>query len=321
MGFESFLGQPTARQTLERALESGRVHHAYRFEGPAGVGKSTLAKLVARALLCPVEPFGCGRCSSCERALSVSEDAPHVPKHPDLLYVGRGIYPASLIGAAEATGVSVEQIRRIVQPRVGYPPHEGRALVILIFDADELSVSAANALLKTLEEPADRTHFLLLTSRPGRLLDTIRSRTLAVRFGPLPEKVVAELLAREGLDEGLAPLAEGSLARARLLGDPELRERNEAFVEAALRAMREPHPAAALRFADERPEGRDDLLLSLAYLGATCATRARRTDTAHARLWAERYHTVLTAQRRIEQNGSPALVLETMLLELRATGS
>ncbi len=318
MGFESFLGQPTARKTLERALEGGRVHHAYRFEGPEGVGKATLARLVAAALLCPVSPFGCGRCSSCERALAVSSEAPEVPKHPDFLFVGRGIYPASILGTTEATGISVEQIRRIVQPRVGYPPHEGRALVIVLFDAEELSVSAANALLKTLEEPANKTHFILLTSRPGRLLDTIRSRTLAVRFGPLPENVVAELLAREGLDPRLAPLAEGSLARARLLGDPELRERHEAFTEAALRAMGEKHPAAAIRFADERPEGRDEILLSLAYLGATFATRARRLEDGDARVWAERYRAVVTAQRRIEQNGSPALVLETMLSELRS---
>ena len=75
--------------------------------------------------------------------------------------------------------------------------------------ADELTVSAANALLKTLEEPPPRTFFILITSRPSRLLDTIRSRTLPVRFGPLPESTVTSLLQARGLDPKLAPLAHG----------------------------------------------------------------------------------------------------------------
>jgi DNA polymerase-3 subunit delta' len=319
VGFDSFLGQPTAKTTIERALKSGKVHHAYRFEGPDGVGKTTLALLLGAALLCENDQFGCGVCSSCGRALALSSEPPIVPKHPDFVFVGRGVYPSNIIGASEATGISVEQIRRIVLPRVGYPPHEGKALVIVIFNAEELSIAAANALLKTLEEPAPKTHFILLTSRPGRLLDTIRSRTLAVRFGALPEKVVAQILEREGHDPSLAALAEGSLSQARLLAETEMREQRERFVKAALDAVGAKHPAAGVRFADERPDGRDELLASLAFLAATCAARAREEEGYRALSWANRYRSVVDASRQIERNAAPALVLESMILHLRAS--
>ncbi|HEV8550435.1 MAG TPA: DNA polymerase III subunit delta', partial [Polyangiaceae bacterium] len=188
--FADVLGQEPAVRTLERALAAGKVHHAYRFEGPAGVGKELLAFALAQTLVC--ERGGaaaCGQCSACRRAVSLSGEEPRVPLHPDVVLLGRGLYRSVLgSGASEATGISVEQVRRIVLARVGFPPHEGRALVFIVRDADEITVQAANALLKTLEEPHARTHFILLTSRPSRLLDTIRSRSLPVRFAPLSDR-------------------------------------------------------------------------------------------------------------------------------------
>ncbi|MCH2111012.1 MAG: DNA polymerase III subunit delta', partial [Polyangiaceae bacterium] len=140
MSLERLLGQPTAQKTLQLALARDKVHHAYRFEGPPGVGKETAAMLLAQSLVCEKPtPEACGVCSACQRATQFSEEAPRVPRHPDILIVGRGVYPAALLGGkSEATGISVEQIRRIILPRIGYPPHEGRALCIIIRDADEL---------------------------------------------------------------------------------------------------------------------------------------------------------------------------------------
>lgn len=316
MGFSHLLGQDPAKRVLEHALSGGAVHHAYRFEGPRGVGKTTAAMAFAAALLCPEDPLGCGKCSSCARASTLSPTAPEVPAHPDLLFVGRGLYPQNLISASEANGISVEQVRRIIQPRMGFPPHEGKALVVLIFDADELTVSAANALLKTLEEPPPSTHFVLMTSRPARLLDTIVSRTLRVRFGPLPEAAIATLLAREGHSEALAARSSGSLERARALAEPERRARGQSFVDHALSAIASPHESAAIAFAEERPESRDELLELLLDLAQELASRARSFG-GDSLAFAEQYREVTSAMNQIERNGSPALVLEAMVLSMR----
>ena len=177
--FSQILGQEPALQTLTRALDTAHVHHAYRFEGPAGVGKELAAFALAQALVCEVGGArACGKCSACQRAVRISEEEPRVPVHPDVVLLQRGLYRGR-ISANEATGISIEQVRRMVLERIGYRPHEGRARVFIVRDADELTVSAANALLKTLEEPGPSTHFVLLTSRPNRLLDTIRSRRAA----------------------------------------------------------------------------------------------------------------------------------------------
>jgi len=317
VGFSTILGQGAAVRTLERALSSGKVHHALRFEGPPGVGKETTAWRLAQALLCNAgNPLGCESCSACERALQRSAEPPAVSRHPDLLLVERGLYPPALLGGkSEATGISVEQIRTIVLPRLGFSPHEGRALVVLIRDADELTTSAANALLKTLEEPPPRTHFVLLTTRPGRLLDTIRSRTLPVRFGPLPLGPLTTLLEREGLPSEVAVQAGGSLERARLLAEPDARARRDAFVLAADQAILAEHDQAALDFADERPEGRAELLEVLAHLSTVYAERAR---AGHDLLRFARYHeAVQRSLVEVESNASPALALESLLLRLR----
>ncbi|HMA92234.1 MAG TPA: DNA polymerase III subunit delta', partial [Polyangiaceae bacterium] len=187
MPFREILGQPTAIEIMTRALRSGRLHHAYRFEGPAGVGKEMTALAFARCLVCeqPCQGLACCNCGACRRAISMTAEPPIVPLHPDVVFVARGLYPPSMLGTStpESTAIGIEQIRRMVLSRIGFSSHEGRALVFLVRDADDLSQSAANALLKTLEEPPARVHFILLTSRPNRLLDTIRSRTLPIRFG------------------------------------------------------------------------------------------------------------------------------------------
>ncbi len=323
MGFSSLLGQATAVQTLERALQSGQVHHAYRFEGPEGVGKELAALRLAQALVCETgNALGCETCSPCRRAITFTDQAPSVPQHPDVLLVQRGLYPASLVGSAEATGIGVEQVRRIVLGRVGYPPHEGRALVIIVRDADELTVSAANALLKTLEEPGPKTHFVLLTSRPNRLLDTVRSRTLAVRFRPLADELVADLLEKNGAPRSAAALAQGSVSLGLRLADAEALAERDAFVEAADRALSEEDLARAIAFAERRSEDRDglkSLLSHLAYIYALRARDAIAAGLAGGERWAERYAQVMRASDEVERNAQPALALEALVTRLRRT--
>lgn len=325
MGFSSLLGQPTVVQTLSRALTGGHVAHAYRFEGPDGVGKELAAQRLAQALVCEREdPLGCETCSACRRAVTFHPETPRVPQHPDVLFVQRGLYPPSLLGStgSEATGISVDQIRRIVLSRVGFPPHEGRALCIIVRDAHELTLSAANALLKTLEEPAPRTHFILLTSQPRRLLDTIRSRTLAVRFRPLPEQVVGDLLEAKGAPRGVAAFAGGSVSQGLALAEEEVRTTRERFVAAADAALAAPDLAGALPLVDQRPEERDALLHLLSHLAQTYALRARQSihdATDEAQRLAERYGVVSRAMSDLQKNGQAGLVLESMITRLRRT--
>jgi DNA polymerase-3 subunit delta' len=323
MGFADILGQDPAVETLRHALASGRLHHAYRFEGPPGVGKEIAAFALAQALVCErAGAEGCGQCGACRRAITFSSEEPHVPLHPDVVLVERGLYRSVLgSGATEATGIGIEQIRRVVLDRVGFSPHEGRALVFIVRRADELTVQAANALLKTLEEPHDKTYFVLVTSRPTRLLDTIRSRTLPVRFGPLPDSVVAEILRKRGLEPAAAPLAQGNAALALELAEPETKRERDEFVASARSAVSAPDLVPGLTFAEKRPKDRDDVREQLSFLAQALATDGRllvgmEPETAERR--AREHAVVLQAMDAVEKNVQPGLALEAMIIKLRS---
>ncbi len=319
MAFSDILGQQPALQTLERALDTRHVHHAYRFEGPPGVGKEQAAFALAQALVCELGGArGCGTCSACQRAVRIQEEEPHVPAHPDVVLLQRGLYRGR-ISANEATGISIEQVRRMVLERVGYRPHEGRALIFIVRDADELTVSAANALLKTLEEPGKDTYFVLLTSRPNRLLDTIRSRTMPVRFSPLSDDLVAQILTSKGLDPKVAAVAQGSVALALELASEDAIKEREDFVAAARAAITARDLAPGIKFAEAKRE-RDSLRGLLSYLAQSLALAGREqvtTQVAEAERSAARHHIVLSAMQDVERNVSPALALEAMIYRLR----
>lgn len=332
MPFDAIRGQEAAVGTLLRALESGRIHHAYRFEGPPGVGKEKAAFALAQALVCTTPPpdghafgTGCGTCHACVRAVTFSA-SPAVPLHPDVVLIERGLYPAATIGRSrdETQDISVDQVRRLVLDRAAFPPHEGRARVVIVRRADELSSSAANALLKTLEEPHEGTHFVLLTSRGDELIDTIRSRTLLVRFGPLPDSLVREILAAKGLAaaeaQAIADLAGGSASLALELADPDASKEREAFVDAVLAAVSGPDLVAALGVAEMRERDKGLLHERLAALASRLwrtARAAAASDPEAAARAAERHAVVLRAMRELARNAQPALLLESMLVRLR----
>jgi DNA polymerase-3 subunit delta' len=323
MGFADILGQAPAIETLRRALSTGRLHHAYRFEGPAGVGKELAAFALGQALVCETAGAeACGHCSACRRAVTFTSEEPSVPMHPDVVVVERGLYRSVLgAGASEATGIGIEQVRRVVLERVSFGPHEGRALVFIVRRADELTVQAANALLKTLEEPRERTHFVLVTSRPSRLLDTIRSRTLPIRFGMLPDSVVAEILTKRGLDASVAPLAQGSAALAVELADPDAKRERDEFVASAREAVVAPDLVPGLRFAEQRPKERDGVREQLSFLAQALATEGRllaETDPESAERRAREHAVVLSAMDAVEKNVQPGLALEAMIVSLRS---
>jgi DNA polymerase-3 subunit delta' len=325
--FTHILGQEAALATLRRALESGRVHHAYRFEGPDGVGKELAAVALSQALVCTGgDPLGCGACDACRRAIARSTGSPASPMHPDVQIVAKGFYPPETIGRSrqEVTEISVDQVRTIVLAHAAYPPHEGRARVFLIRAAEELSTGAANALLKTLEEPRQGTHFILLSSRSDRLLNTIRSRTLPVRFAPLSEEIILGILAKHKVPEDrrvmAAELSAGSASLALELADDDASSARDGFVNAVDSAIGARDLGAAVALSEDADKDRERLRENLRALGATFARRARKDAAARphqAGIAARRYEIVARSLGSLDRNASPQLTLVDLVRQLR----
>jgi len=165
-------GHRHADETLARGLASGRMHHGWLLSGAAGIGKATLAYRFARAALSqPDERDSAGKSLSVSSETSGSRQV-RALSHPGLLVVRR---PYLIKDKRLAATIPVDEVRRLRQfLAMSVEPSAWR--VVIVDSADELHHSAANALLKSLEEPPPRTIFLLITSEPGRLLATIRSR-------------------------------------------------------------------------------------------------------------------------------------------------
>ena len=206
-GFASIRGHAGVVERLGRSITAGRVHHAYYFTGPDGVGKASTAVALAQAMSCDRAPGeGCGECPTCSRM------ARNI--HPDLVWV-----------EAEGKQIKIQQIRQL-EDRLAQGAHEAHALVILVNEVERLNVHAANALLKSLEEPRSGVHFVLVSAASHRVPITVRSRCQQVRFGPLSKEVLTELMAeRVSLEADQAAeaarLADGSLSRALMLVDNE----------------------------------------------------------------------------------------------------
>jgi DNA polymerase-3 subunit delta' len=252
MGFAELRDQDSAVAALTRALESGKVPHAYLFEGPAGVGKRKTALIWAAALNCEVDRAdGCGSCESCRKIAAAV--------HPDVRW---------LTVPENKRRIPIEAVRE-AERWIAVRPHEGRSKVLIVEPAEQMSDQAANALLKTLEEPRPGSFLALVTSRASSLLPTVRSRCQRLRFGPLKRDTVAEILIEEGADPGeaelVASLSEGSVERAvGYLGD-ELGDRIErvmALAEGAVSQL----PLEGMAVAAGLRGDRDEVLAVLELL-------------------------------------------------------
>ena len=191
--FDDFVGQEAIIRTLRSQVMSGRIAHAYLFCGTRGTGKTSTAKVFARAVNCENPDRGepCGQCAAC-RALSAESSL-------DILE----------IDAASNNGV--DEIRDL-REKVKYPPQSGRYRVYIIDEVHMLSQGAFNALLKTLEEPPAYVVFILATTEPQKLPATILSRCQRFDFGRIPaHQIIARL--RVALDEGGIAAEEAALAR------------------------------------------------------------------------------------------------------------
>jgi DNA polymerase-3 subunit gamma/tau len=203
--FGDLVGQAHVTETLQNAIRNNRVAHAYIFSGARGVGKTTAARILAKALNCVngPTPEPCGVCDSCkEIAAGTSLD---------------------VIEIDAASNRGIDQIREL-REMVRYAPAAARSKVVILDEAHMLTGEASNALLKTLEEPPDRVIFVMATTEPENLVDTIRSRSQHFHFRALTFAEITgrlqEIAAQENLkiEAGalavIARMAEGSLRDA-----------------------------------------------------------------------------------------------------------
>ncbi|MGM0493769.1 MAG: DNA polymerase III subunit gamma/tau [Armatimonadota bacterium] len=195
--FDEIIGQDHVSTTLKNAVSEGRVAHGYLFAGPRGTGKTSTARVLAKAMCCEAGPTPdpCCECPMCQAVASGSA--------------------MDLIEIDAASNRGIDDIREL-RERVGYAPTQARIKFYILDEAHMLTPAAANALLKTLEEPPDFVHFVLATTELHNILPTIRSRCQTFEFRPIPQIEIVKALQQIAEAEGVAAeeAALGAIARA-----------------------------------------------------------------------------------------------------------
>jgi DNA polymerase III subunit delta' len=249
VSLSSIVGHTPLVALLRHAVERGRVPQSLLFAGPQGVGKRTTAVALAQAVNCPVRlrasktPSGdakaaaddaCGKCPTCVRIAR--------GQHTDVVLLDRG----------DAASIKIEPVRDRILEAIGYRPFEAERRVFIIDGADELTVQAQDALLKTLEEPPPSAILILVTSYPDTLLATVRSRCRRLRFGPLVERDVERVLVdRCGVKPAdarvLAAMSGGSVGRALAEEAGDVSEDRDVALALLVAAAKSSSPVVRLR--------------------------------------------------------------------------
>jgi DNA polymerase-3 subunit delta' len=252
MPFASDIAGHTAQlATLRQALERNRLHHAYVFIGPEGIGKRTVALAVAKAVHCAETASDfCGACASCVNIENRN--------HPDVRLV------EPLAGKKE---ISIEQVRAL-ERGLNYRAFSGKRKLAIIDPAELMNFSAQNALLKTLEEPPAGSALILIASSAGGLLPTVLSRCLRLAFSPVNDtEMTRYLVDRRGIDaeraRSLAAVSLGSFGRALNPEIEEFAEKRAVWIEALAAAK---IPGAWAAFAEQLAKDRGETLQFLDWL-------------------------------------------------------
>ncbi|GBD30733.1 DNA polymerase III subunit gamma/tau [bacterium HR32] len=264
--FDDVVGQEPVTRTLRSAIASGRVAHAYLFSGHRGTGKTTTARILAKALNCERGPTP-DPCNACEACRAIADG-----------------FSMDVIELDAASNRGIDEIREI-RERVRLAPASGRYKVYILDEAHMLTTEAENALLKTLEEPPPHVVFVLVTTEPHRLPATILSRCQRFEFRRIPTAQVVERLRRIAEREGLS-VSPGALHRIARAADGALRDAESVLdqlaasvagpiseadvvrllglledevVDALTEAVRTQDAATALRVASDLVEGGRDV--------------------------------------------------------------
>lgn len=316
MPFSRVIGQETPVDVLRRAIRSGKMAHAYLFEGIAGCGKGTTALAFVEAAFCGRDD-GCGTCPSCRKMAK--------NQHPDLHLV-----------EPDGASIKIDQVREL-QRELVLRPIEAPLKACIIRDADRLNPSAGNALLKTLEEPPGNALMILLTTNLDSVLSTVRSRCQLLRFAPLPEELIEEQLIAAGRDGATARLAAslagGSLGKA--LGDEDADTVDRQALLERLRTLSLGDTAPLFASAEEMAANREQALKQLDVLASLLrdvlliqggsgavvnrdimpllegeAARFSRENTL------ERITHIMEARQSLMRNANPRLTLDVLLMRL-----
>lgn len=317
VGFDTIRGQEHAVGILRRSLASGRVAHAYLFEGINGCGKMLAATALAGALFCgSQEP--CGACPACLKLAK--------RHHPDLQCI-----------EPEKGVIKIDRIRE-AQRELSLRPVEAPKKVCIVSQADLMNQAAANAFLKTLEEPPGSALIILISAAPTALLPTILSRCQRLHFNPLPTEIVAELLTGQGFPpdqaQSAASLAGGSMARGVAIIQEGFLARRRDIVEQTVTLTPRDFArltATAERLGREREDAQETVeLLTLFYRdvllcrnGSDVLVNADLRDlvTRTARSLSpreilEKLDATLRAGQSLLRNVNPRLTLEALFLTL-----
>jgi DNA polymerase III subunit delta' len=239
-------GQSAAVDQLRHAIKADRLPHGIIFSGHWGIGKRTTAEALAAVFLCenPRNDEPCGKCQSCQAMQGGS--------HPDYHFITKELARVhDKSGTSKATQIAIQVIRHELSAPANRKPTLGRGKVFVIDEAELMTASAQNALLKTLEEPLGRTLIILLTQSTSQLLATVRSRCQIINFVPLDAKWITKELEKRGISatsaKQAADLSDGSLGAA-------LRWIEDAALEPAQELSRRVETVLAGKKAEDLPE-------------------------------------------------------------------
>ena len=320
--YDQIIGHDRQIQVLRSAIKSNRTAHAYLFAGPEGIGKRTTAISFAAALNCETNgDSACGECRSCRK---IAEG-----NHPDIVFV-----------EPDGRFIKIEQIRNLSRI-TDFAPYEGRMRMFVIEQAEAMNINAANALLKTLEEPSDRTMLVLISSTPQKLLPTILSRCQKITFKPLPPERIERYLinaAGQSTEKSrlLASLSGGSLGWALQSDLDEVLEQRR-MILSELAGLNPADETAITAFAEKLQETGDNLPATLdliktflrdaaIFAGNASPDRLINLDLAdNAKNYGAQFtpgrllnmgRSIAYAQRLLERNVNKGLVTMALALEL-----